>query len=84
MFGRYRSELVCLRMALAWILCACMPPAVEAVAPFWPEFHGPRRDNMSTETGLLRKWPEGGSPLVWTARGIGHGFSSVAIADGRL
>jgi outer membrane protein assembly factor BamB len=26
----------------------------------WPQFHGPLRDNISTETGLLRQWPAGG------------------------
>jgi len=55
-----------------------------ADAPFWPQFHGPSRNNISTETGLLKKWPEGGPKLIWTAKGIGHGFSSVSIADGLI
>ncbi len=50
----------------------------------WPQFHGPRRDNISTETGLLKRWPEGGPKLLWTARGLGHGFSSVSMAGGRI
>ena len=50
----------------------------------WPQFHGPHRDNRSTETGLLKSWPAGGPRLVWTARGIGHGFATVAIAGGRI
>ena len=50
----------------------------------WPQFHGPRRDNRSEETGLLRKWPPGGPKLLWTARGLGYGFSTVAVAGGRL
>lgn len=50
----------------------------------WPQFHGPRRDNRSTETGLLREWPAGGPKLLWTATGIGHGFSAPAIADGLI
>ena len=36
--------------------------------PFWPQFHGPRRDNLSTEQGLLKKWPEKLRryfPLMW-------------------
>ena len=47
----------------------------------WPQFHGPRRDNLSDDTGLLKRWPEEGPKLAWRATGIGHGFSSVAIAD---
>ena len=51
---------------------------------YWPQFHGPRRDNISTETGLLKKWPEGGPELLWTAKGMGQGYSSVAIARGLI
>lgn len=50
----------------------------------WPCFHGPQRDNLSTETGLMQRWPEDGPKLLWTASGIGHGYSSVAIAGGRI
>ena len=56
--------------------------AVTGSAAEWPQFHGPRRDNISGETGLLKQWPEGGPKLLWTAKGIGHGFSTVAIAGG--
>jgi outer membrane protein assembly factor BamB len=58
--------------------------AEDAKAAYWPQFHGPNRDNVSTETGLLQEWPESGPKLVWTARGLGFGYSSVAIADGRI
>ncbi len=51
---------------------------------FWPQFHGPNRDNLSTEKGLLKKWPEQGPTLIWTAKGLGHGYSSVSIASGML
>jgi outer membrane protein assembly factor BamB len=54
------------------------------IAADWPQFHGPRRDNISTETGLLKQWPEGGPKLLWQADGLGEGWSSVAIKDGRL
>jgi len=58
--------------------------AIPTKAGDWPQFHGPNRDNISTETGLLKKWPEGGPRLLWTARGLGHGFSSVAVKGGRI
>ena len=51
---------------------------------FWPQFHGPNRDNISTEKGLLKKWPENGPDLLWTARGLGHGYSSISIANGMI
>jgi hypothetical protein len=50
----------------------------------WPQFHGPKGDNISNETGLLKSWPEGGPEMVWRTEGLGHGFSSVVVADGRI
>ena len=50
----------------------------------WPSFHGPRRDNRSTETGLLKAWPADGPKLRWTAAGLGKGYSSVTIAGGLI
>ncbi|GAI98372.1 unnamed protein product, partial [marine sediment metagenome] len=52
--------------------------------PFWPQFHGPNRDNLSAEKGLLKNWPEEGPALLWTARGLGYGYSSVSIAAGMI
>ena len=55
-----------------------------AVGEDWPQFHGPRQDNRSTDTGLLKQWPEGGPGLVWRVAELGHGFASVAIAEGMI
>lgn len=51
---------------------------------FWPRFLGPRGDNVSSDTGLMKQWPQSGPTLLWTAKGIGEGFSSVTLADGRI
>jgi len=50
----------------------------------WPQFRGPKRDDVSTETGLLKSWPADGPALVWTAKGIGGGYSSVSISGDRI
>jgi len=50
----------------------------------WPEFHGPGRTNISPDRGLLKQWPEGGPPKLWTYSQCGTGFSGVAIADGMI
>ncbi len=50
----------------------------------WPQFRGPKRDDVSTEKGLLASWPADGPTLVWTAKGIGGGYSSVSIAGDRI
>ena len=63
---------------------------IVSVVPFaadnnsWPCFHGPNRDNLSVETGLLQAWPQDGPELLWTASGIGSGYSTVSVADGRI
>ncbi len=50
----------------------------------WSCFHGPKRDNLSTEIGLMQAWPQDGPELLWTVSGIGHGYSSVAIVGERI
>lgn len=50
----------------------------------WPQFHGPDRNNRSAETGLLESWPVAGPEMIWNAEGLGHGFSSLSIANGMI
>lgn len=52
--------------------------------PFWPRFHGPNFDNKSPDTNLRKSWPPEGPPLKWKVTGIGEGYSSVTLADGRI
>jgi outer membrane protein assembly factor BamB len=47
----------------------------------WPRWRGPGQDGISTETGLLTKWPDGGPPELWRAE-LGLGFSGVVVAGG--
>jgi outer membrane protein assembly factor BamB len=70
---------ICLFVGLA--IC---PMSVMAKDANWPQFHGPRQDNISTETGLMTQWPEDGPTLVWTAEEIGTGWTGVTISDGRI
>ncbi|HLO00127.1 MAG TPA: PQQ-binding-like beta-propeller repeat protein [Pyrinomonadaceae bacterium] len=50
----------------------------------WPQWRGANRDGVSKETGLLKEWPANGPALVWKASGAGRGYSSLAVAGGRL
>ncbi len=53
--------------------------------PFdWPQWQGVGRNSISTETGLLKSWPDGGPPLAWKAKGLGDGFSTPSVAAGRV
>ena len=61
------------------VLAALVLPNAASAAD-WPQWHGPNRDNMSTESGLLKAWPDGGPKLLWVAEGLGKGFSTVSVA----
>jgi outer membrane protein assembly factor BamB len=50
----------------------------------WPQWRGPKRDGLSSETGLLTAWPAGGPRVLWKTAGFGRGWSSLAIANGRV
>jgi len=54
------------------------------VSADWPTFRGAERTGTSSEKGLLQAWPKAGPKLAWKAEGAGRGYSSLAIADGRL
>ena len=57
--------------------------AGQARAGDWPQFLGPTRNGVSTESGLATSWPKGGPRVVWQ-REVGAGWSSPVVADGRL
>jgi outer membrane protein assembly factor BamB len=60
------------------------PAAAEAQRGDWSRWRGPNGDGISYETGLLSEWPADGPPLVWRVKGLGGGYSSVAVAGGKI
>jgi len=50
----------------------------------WPQWRGPHRDGISTDTGLLKEWPKEGPSVLWQVDTVGAGYSSLAIQDGRI
>lgn len=50
----------------------------------WPTFRGSNRSGVSPDVGLLQEWPEGGPTLVWQTKGAGRGYSSLAVAGGKI
>ncbi|MBM3979467.1 MAG: polyvinylalcohol dehydrogenase [Planctomycetes bacterium] len=70
-------------MTLRVPLLACaVLTAASASAADWPQFRGPKRDGVSTETGLLTEWPKDGPKQVWRATNLGLGYSTPAVANG--
>ena len=72
------------QMAILSVLLCTPAPATLAEEPSWPQFRGPNRDGISSETGLLGEWPKAGPKLLWSVSGLGRGYSSPAIANDTL
>ena len=72
------SRFACLTSA---VLAACISAVSGAD---WPHWRGPDRTDVSKETGLLKKWPEGGPRQVWLNENAGLGYSGVSIVAGNL
>lgn len=71
-----------LRACCALTLVACL--SASSHAEDWPQWMGPNRDGLTTETGLLQAWPEGGPERVWLSKNCGLGYSGPAIVAGKL
>mgnify|MGYP000198939030 CR=1 FL=1 len=66
------------------LFLASASSAVAASAAEWPQWRGLARDGKSVESGLLKQWPAAGPKVLWTATGLGEGYSSYSIAAGKL
>jgi outer membrane protein assembly factor BamB len=53
-----------------------------AQAADWPQWRGPQRNGISTETGWKTNWSGGRPRQVWSAQ-IGEGYSGVAVSAGK-
>jgi len=69
---------------LLFTFIGCFIIAGAAADGDWPQWHGPDRTNVSTETGLLKQWPKGAPPMVWSISNLGRGYGSVAIQGDRI
>ncbi len=63
------------------LLLTCL--IVSTVFADWAQFMGPTRNGVSSEKGLLKKWPRKGPEVLWTVD-IGEGFSGPAISEGKV
>lgn len=65
-------------IVLSLILCTCFANILSGQLYEW---RGPGRTGIYNETGLLKKWPDGGPKLLWDAAGMGFGYSSPTVTD---
>jgi outer membrane protein assembly factor BamB len=57
------------------------PPSVSAAD--WPQWLGPNRDGVWSETNILDKFPSSGPKVLWR-KPINPGYSGPTVANGRL
>ena len=55
-----------------------------ASAADWPQWRGPQRNGVSSETGLLKEWPKAGPKLLWRVTDIDYGYSTPAVAGDQI
>jgi len=73
-FGRSHMKRSLTKLALAFAAGSVLLQASD-----WPQFRGPDRKAISSETGLLQEWPSEGPQLLWKVDDIGHGYGTVAV-----
>ena len=71
------------RLSLATMITAICPTLFAADGD-WPTFRGSDRTGIAPDQGLLKSWPEAGPELKWKASGLGRGYSSPAISQGKI
>jgi len=64
-------------------LTAVLLPTCAVLAEDWPQWMGPTRDGIWTETGILEKFPEGGPKKLWSVP-VGGGYSGPAVVGGKV
>ena len=70
-------------------LCLCFSAgsfitANPAANSDWPQWRGPDRSGVSTETGLLKQWPAAGPKLLLQVKDLGDGYSTPSVVGNRI
>ena len=63
------------------VACWLLAPAVQAQD--WPQWRGPTRLGVWTETGIVDRFPDDGLKVAWRTP-IGGGFAGPVVAGGRV
>ena len=70
--------------ALVTLCLYCSSLSITSFARDWPQWRGPNRNGISSETGLLKQWPAEGPKLLWQLKDIGDGYSTPAVVGNRI
>ena len=82
--SRYFHRVMTLRLLLGVCACLIIGPMHLAHGEDWPQWRGANRDGLSTETGLLKQWPQAGPKLAKQIDGLGAGFSTPWLEQPRM
>ncbi len=64
-------------------IMALLLGAASARGDDWPQWMGPKRDNVWREDGVIEKFPTGGPKILWRAP-VGGGYAGPAVSGGRV
>jgi outer membrane protein assembly factor BamB len=83
-----RDDHICCRTAAALLagllaVVECCALWHHANAAEWPQFLGPNRNLVTSDTNLATSWAKDGPPVVWQ-RKVGQGFSGPIVSGGKL
>jgi outer membrane protein assembly factor BamB len=75
-------------MHLIWsfrlgLFCAWLLAGNTLFADDWPQWLGPKRDSIWSESGIVERFPTNGPPILWRAK-IGGGYAGPVVANGRV
>jgi outer membrane protein assembly factor BamB len=70
-------------MKLKTLFFAVVLATSGAAAEDWPQWMGPNREDVWTETGIIEAFPASGPKFLWR-KPIHGGFAGPAVADGRV
>ncbi|TKJ36398.1 MAG: hypothetical protein CEE38_11305 [Planctomycetes bacterium B3_Pla] len=68
-------------ISIVVLLITLIPVRTEA--DDWPNWRGPQHNGISNETDWIGDWPAFEPAILWEQQ-VGTGFSSIAVADGRV
>ncbi len=78
MLDRHHCPLV----TIICVLSTCVANVL-AEGP-WPQWQGPRRDAICTETGLIQDFPAEGPRRLWLFENCGIGYAGPAVVDNKM
>ena len=59
-------------------------PFLQTRAADWNQWRGEGRRGHSPDTGLLKKWPDGGPKRLWLFENCGYGYSAPSVVGGKI